>query len=108
MKPRSLFYEYYMLATITNKGREFQPDWVSPPGDTIAEHLGERSWTQAELATRTGYTEKHVSQLIAGEVSLTDDAAERLARVLGPWKRSIRRAGGGNRRARSARTNAPG
>jgi HTH-type transcriptional regulator/antitoxin HigA len=73
-----------MLATITNKGREFQPDWVSPPGDTIAEHLGERGWTQAELATRTGYTEKHVSQLIAGEVSLTDDAAERLARVLGP------------------------
>jgi HTH-type transcriptional regulator / antitoxin HigA len=32
--------------------RPFSPDWVSPPGDTIADVLQERDWTQAELAER--------------------------------------------------------
>jgi len=61
----------------------FAPDWVSPPGDTILDLSEERGWTQAELARRLGYTEKHVSQLINGKVPLTDEAALRLERVLG-------------------------
>ncbi|MGY6215774.1 helix-turn-helix domain-containing protein [Methylolobus aquaticus] len=61
----------------------FAPDWVSPPGDTIVDLIDERGWTQAELAKRLGYTEKHISQLINGKVPLTDDAALRLERVLG-------------------------
>ncbi len=61
----------------------FAPDWVSPPGDTIVDIIEERGWTQAELAKRLGYTEKHVSQLLNGKVPLTDDAALRLEHVLG-------------------------
>jgi HTH-type transcriptional regulator/antitoxin HigA len=61
----------------------FAPDWVSPPGDTIADVLKERGWTQAELARRLGYTEKHVRQLINGKVAITEDTASRLERVLG-------------------------
>jgi addiction module HigA family antidote len=61
----------------------FAPDWVSPPGDTIADVLEERGWTQAELARRLGYTEKHVSQLISGKAAITEDTASRLERVLG-------------------------
>lgn len=30
------------------KTRSFTPDWVSPPGDAIAEFLEERDWTQAQ------------------------------------------------------------
>jgi HTH-type transcriptional regulator / antitoxin HigA len=59
----------------------FTPDWVSPPGDTILDLIEERGWTQAELAKRLGYTEKHTSQLINGK-PLTVDAAFRLERVL--------------------------
>lgn len=61
----------------------FAPDWVSPPGDTIADVLEDRGWTQAELARRLGYTEKHVSQLINGKAAITEDTASRLERVLG-------------------------
>lgn len=61
----------------------FAPDWVSPPGDTIADVLEERGWTQAELARRLGYTEKHVSQLINGKAAITEDTASRLERALG-------------------------
>lgn len=61
----------------------FTPDWVSPPGDTILDMLEERDWSQQQLADRLGYSAKHVSQLITGKVSLSEDAAVRLHTVLG-------------------------
>lgn len=68
---------------MTELSAPFAPDWVSPPGETVLDIAEERGWTQAELAHRLGYTEKHVSQLINGKVPLTVDAALRLERVLG-------------------------
>lgn len=62
---------------------KFNPDWVSSPGDTILDLLEERDWSQAEFATRSGYTRKHVNQLVNGSVAISDDAALRLERVLG-------------------------
>jgi len=61
----------------------FTPDWISPPGDTIADLLEERDWTQAQLADRLGYTTKHVSQLINGKAPITEETAIKLERVLG-------------------------
>ena len=61
----------------------FQPDWVSPPGETIADLLEEIGWSQVEFAQRCGYTTKHVSHLINGKASLTEDTALKLERVLG-------------------------
>jgi HTH-type transcriptional regulator/antitoxin HigA len=63
--------------------RPFEPDWVSPPGESVLDIAEERGWTQAELAQRLGYSEKHVSQLINGKVPLSVEAAMRLERVLG-------------------------
>ncbi|MCI0667690.1 MAG: helix-turn-helix domain-containing protein [Methylococcaceae bacterium] len=68
---------------MTDLNAPFAPDWVSPPGDTILDLVEERGWTQAELARRLGFTEKHVSQLINGKVPLSTDTALRLERVLG-------------------------
>ncbi|MCY4261741.1 MAG: HigA family addiction module antitoxin [Candidatus Dadabacteria bacterium] len=61
----------------------FEPKWMSPPGDTILDVLEEKNWTQSEFAHRAGYTTKHVSQLIKGKASITEDTALRLERVLG-------------------------
>lgn len=63
--------------------REFQPEWVSPPGDTIADLLEERGWTQAELADRTGYSTKYINQLIKGKVPLSGESALKLESVFG-------------------------
>lgn len=63
--------------------RPFTPDWVSPPGDTIADLLDERGWTQVEFAERTGFTRKHVNDLVKGRASITGDAASRLSTTLG-------------------------
>ena len=69
-----------MIKTATST---FEPDWISPPGDTIADLLEERNWTQAELASRLGASRKFVSQLVSGKVPLSESVAIRLARVLG-------------------------
>lgn len=61
----------------------FEPKWTSPPGDTILDVLEEKNWTQSEFAHRAGYTAKHVTQLIKGRASITEDTALRLERVLG-------------------------
>ena len=42
---------------------DFAPDWVVTPGDTIADLLEERDWTQAEFAQRLGCTTKHVKPI---------------------------------------------
>lgn len=54
-----------------------------PPGETIKEQLDDRDMTQKEFAARMGYSQKHISQLINGQVRLMDDTAQRLENVLG-------------------------
>ncbi|MBD2413684.1 DNA-binding protein [Nostoc calcicola FACHB-389] len=68
---------------MTKTTRPFTPDWVSPPGDTIADILEERDWTQAELAERLGYSTKHISLLINGKAPVNEETALKLERVLG-------------------------
>lgn len=72
-----------MAERLANAGSSFTPDWVSPPGDTILDLMEERGWSQAELAGRLGYSEKHVSLLVNGKAPLTEEAAIRLKSVLG-------------------------
>jgi HTH-type transcriptional regulator/antitoxin HigA len=61
----------------------FCPDWISPPGDTIADIIEEREWTQTDLAKRLGYTTKHISLLINGKAPITEQTALKLETVLG-------------------------
>lgn len=62
---------------------EFAPEWIATPGDTIADLLEERDWSQADLATRTGFTKKHVHLLLQGKAPVSEDTALKLERVLG-------------------------
>ena len=69
--------------TSTGAAEPLAPDWVALPGDTIAEIMEETGWRQRDLAGRLGYAEKHLSQLIKGDATITRDAAQRLERVVG-------------------------
>jgi HTH-type transcriptional regulator / antitoxin HigA len=68
---------------MTDRSRPFEPDWVSPPGDTILDLLQEKNWTQAELAARTGFTRKHVNELTSGKATLGPETALKLEATLG-------------------------
>ena len=56
---------------------------ATPPGATIKEQLRERNLTQKEFAVRMDMSEKHICNLIKGDVILTPDVAIRLEIVLG-------------------------
>ncbi len=50
-------------------------------GETIKELLEARGWTQKELANRIGFSEKHISKLMDGEVELTNETALKLESI---------------------------
>ena len=56
---------------------------ATPPGATIKEQLEDRNMTQKEFAKRMGMCEKHISNLVNGDVKLTPEVAIRLESVLG-------------------------
>jgi HTH-type transcriptional regulator/antitoxin HigA len=61
----------------------YQPRRAVHPGKTIERLLGEMGMSQKWLADRTGLTEKHISTMINGNVSITEDTALRLSNALG-------------------------
>jgi HTH-type transcriptional regulator/antitoxin HigA len=63
--------------------REYQPDRVSPPGDSLLSLLEERSITQADLARRMGRPTKTVNEIVKGVTSITPETALELESVLG-------------------------
>lgn len=69
------------MARYTNT--EYQPEEVTPPGWTLAEMLEERDLPQRQLALRTGFTPKHINQVIAGEADISPELALALEKALG-------------------------
>ena len=62
---------------------DFNPDWVSRPGDTIADILEERCSPRLEFDQRMGYTPKHAKQLLRSRAPISTATAQKLASVLG-------------------------
>ena len=65
------------------RDHEFRPDWVSSPGDTISDILGERARSVAEFAQDMGYTTEDAKDLLEGRATITIGIARQLERVLG-------------------------
>lgn len=51
--------------------------------EALKSALIEQEMTQAELASRLGVTQKHISQVLSGKSGLSFDFAERVGAVLG-------------------------
>ncbi len=61
----------------------YRPSFALHPGAHLDEKLEELGMSQAELARRTGLSQKHISQLIAGDVSLSPRTALLLEHTVG-------------------------
>lgn len=61
----------------------YNPDFAVHPGETLREELEFANISQVELMQRTGISEKHISQIINGESSITPETAIKLERSLG-------------------------
>jgi HTH-type transcriptional regulator / antitoxin HigA len=56
-------------------------DLIIHPGETIKELLEEKEMTQEELAIRTGYSAKHVSEVLSGKKNISSNFANSLEYV---------------------------
>ena len=61
---------------------EYQPDYVSPPGETLLETLETIEMSQAELAKRMGRPTKTINEIIQGKTAITAETAVQLEQVL--------------------------
>lgn len=61
----------------------FDPDYVTEPGDVLLATTEGLGITQKELAARTGFTAKHINQLIKGISRISPETALRLEKVTG-------------------------
>ena len=62
---------------------EFNPDWRSAPGETIAELVKMRGISEMMLGLRLRLSRDEVSKLMTGELRIEDDLADRLAALFG-------------------------
>ena len=61
----------------------FQPVSVGRPGDIVLEYLDSMSWTQKDLALRTGITPKSISEVCNGKARITPSTALAFEKALG-------------------------
>jgi HTH-type transcriptional regulator / antitoxin HigA len=62
---------------------EFQPNWVSPPGDTILDILREKAMSIADFAIGMGETRLATDALLRGHAELTTKHAKKLEGMFG-------------------------
>lgn len=67
----------------TKQQYPYEPDYVTEPGDTLQETIDGLGISQKELAARTGFSTKHINQLISGDKRISPEAALRLEKVTG-------------------------
>jgi HTH-type transcriptional regulator/antitoxin HigA len=62
---------------------EYNPDFVSPPGDTVEDIIEERELNVTQLAKQLGLTKEEFDLFLAGNKALIPELAELLQTVLG-------------------------
>ena len=63
------------------KKNGLSPDLIIHPGETLMELLENRNMKQKELAFRTGFSEKHISEIINGKAAITSKFAVSLENI---------------------------
>jgi addiction module HigA family antidote len=61
---------------------EYQPDIVSPPGETLLETLCAIGMSQTELAKRMDRPVKTINEIVQGKAAITAETALQLEQVL--------------------------
>lgn len=61
---------------------QYQPNVVSPPGETLLETLQEREISINELAAKIGISELAIAEIIRGQAPITAEIALQLEQIL--------------------------
>lgn len=66
---------------------EFQPAWISPPGETVRELILKKKVSLDALASAMSLSLADVNRLLDGALPITERRADSLAKLLGPSQR---------------------
>ena len=66
-----------------NNESNFQPNWISVPGDTISDILKERQIPLDEFASQLKCSTDYLNELLSGFTSITEEVAKKLELSLG-------------------------
>ena len=66
-----------------DKPTQYQPDLVTPPGDTLQETLEALGMSQTDFAHKSGLSEDTLSQILAGTTPITPEIAAALEKAIG-------------------------
>jgi HTH-type transcriptional regulator / antitoxin HigA len=61
----------------------YQPETITPPGETVAELLDERGMTRTELAQCVGRPVKTINEIVHGKAAIIPEIALQLEQVFG-------------------------
>lgn len=67
---------------VDKMANEYQPDYVSPPGDTLLEILEERQISRPGLAKVLGFPLFLLNEIIEGKTPISPEMARRLEKIL--------------------------
>jgi HTH-type transcriptional regulator / antitoxin HigA len=67
-----------------NLASAFQPDWISPPGETIADILRRKRMPLTDFAKKVELQDDAAKALIGGSIAIDENLAARLEAALGP------------------------
>jgi len=62
---------------------DFNPNWVSKPGDTMQDILDEKNMSLGQFANEMNLTKSDARQLIDADMEINDELANKLSSVLG-------------------------
>ena len=78
------FYKAKNAEAASALHKAFEPDWASPPGDTIREWMNENEVADGLMAGYLDISLAKFASLLTGEDRVDDHIAFRLAQVIGP------------------------
>lgn len=68
---------------MSDSGERFNPNWISPPGETIGDILRQKDLTQADFGERIGADPATVRDLLEGRQPISGSLAQQLETTLG-------------------------
>jgi len=66
---------------MTERYIPYQPEIVTPPGETLVDLLEEQAMTQTELAMRMGRPTKTINEIVHGKTAITPETALQLEKI---------------------------
>jgi HTH-type transcriptional regulator/antitoxin HigA len=68
---------------VANGRNQYEPDFVTPPGETLQDTLDALGMTQTEAARRIGKHKKTINAIVKGKQEITPETALQLEKALG-------------------------